>query len=134
MSMTVDRQLRVLWGEYWANRERTEVHIVCSCDQGRSYEPVKTFSPGQVRHVHGVWQDPFEDGYWVLTGDEDKDPVSGGSAEILEVSNGGCMEASNTSPWSSFRSGTGLSSPRIRKRISTSSTPSPEYGQGGKEL
>lgn len=73
MSMTVGPQSRVLWGEYWANRERTEVHILCSFDHGRSYEPVKTFSPGEVRHIHGIWPDPFEDGYWVLTGDEDNE-------------------------------------------------------------
>ena len=70
MALLVDRQSRVLWGEYWGNSDRQEVHIFLSEDSGCSYEPVKTFSPGQIRHVHGIWQDPYDQGYWVLTGDE----------------------------------------------------------------
>ena len=70
MTMIVDSQSHVLWGEYWGNADRDEVHIFASDDCGRSYEPVRTFPRNSIRHIHSILEDEYDDGYWVLTGDE----------------------------------------------------------------
>lgn len=61
---------RAFWGEYFDNLRRDEVHIFGSRDGGVSWEIVYTFARGEVRHVHNVVYDPWEDCLWVLTGDE----------------------------------------------------------------
>lgn len=63
----------LVWGEYFFNRERDEVHIYGSDDGGESWEVVYTFPRGSIRHVHGIVYDRFRDGCWVLTGDEDSE-------------------------------------------------------------
>lgn len=60
---------RVYFGEYFQNRSRNEVHVFGS-DDGLSWSVVHSFPPGTVRHVHGVFHDPWRGGEWVLTGDE----------------------------------------------------------------
>ena len=62
---------RVFFGEYFSNPRRDSVHVYGSADAGESWEPVHTFAPGAVRHVHGVFHDPFANGQWILTGDDD---------------------------------------------------------------
>jgi hypothetical protein len=61
---------QVYYGEYVAQAER--VHPICihhSHDEGRTFDQVHRFEPGQVRHVHFIQQDPYEPGLWVGTGD-----------------------------------------------------------------
>lgn len=58
-----------LIGEYGRNPEGRSVPIHGSYDGGRSWRRVFEFPPGQARHIHGVYRDPFSDHIWVTTGD-----------------------------------------------------------------
>ena len=57
------------YGEYCANAERLPVHIWKLGENRRQWEIAWRFSG--VRHVHGVFYDPYENGLWVTTGDRD---------------------------------------------------------------
>jgi len=63
---------RLYFGEYFSNPRREEVHIYGSED-GRSWEVTASFPAGAIRHVHGIVHDPYREGMWVLTGDEDEE-------------------------------------------------------------
>lgn len=73
MSITCDSKGRFIWGEYKSNPVRDAVGIYVSLDGGKSHRLIHEFAAGDVRHVHQIIEDPFEDGYWVLTGDEDRE-------------------------------------------------------------
>jgi hypothetical protein len=69
LSLTAGKEL-VCYGEYRSNPERGPVHIwAASLDNLQSWDPVWTFN--SVRHVHGVFFDPFRRAFWVTTGDDD---------------------------------------------------------------
>jgi len=59
----------IFYGEYRSNPERSNVNIFSSDDCGRTWSSVWEFSG--VRHVHGVYFDPYDDVIWVTTGDSD---------------------------------------------------------------
>jgi len=63
---------KFLFGEYFGNPEREQVHIYAS-QNGRNWERIYTFKKGVIRHVHGIVDDPFRNGFWVLTGDSDEE-------------------------------------------------------------
>ncbi|HYU45584.1 MAG TPA: hypothetical protein VEK84_05330, partial [Terriglobales bacterium] len=71
---------KVYWGEYFDNRDRTEVHIYASDDRGRTWQVAHTFPAGSVRHVHNIVYDRWGDCLWILTGDE------GSECRILRAS------------------------------------------------
>jgi hypothetical protein len=59
----------VYFGEYFYNEKRVPVHVYrCRPDEKRA-EIAHTFAAGSVRHVHGVYRDPFSSAIWVATGD-----------------------------------------------------------------
>jgi hypothetical protein len=58
----------VLWGEYFDNAARDEVHIYGSPD-GETWDVAYTFPKGAIRHVHNIVYDAWENCVWVLTGD-----------------------------------------------------------------
>ncbi len=60
---------QVLWGEYFDNPQREEVHIYASIDRGATWDVACTFPKGSIRHVHNIVYDPWENCFWVLTGD-----------------------------------------------------------------
>jgi len=60
---------RVLWGEYFDNAQRAEVHIYQSCDQGITWEVAHTFPARSIRHVHNIVYDRWDDCLWIFTGD-----------------------------------------------------------------
>jgi hypothetical protein len=60
----------IYWGEYFDNRDRTEVHIYASADRGRTWHVAYTFAARAIRHVHNVVYDRYADCLWILTGDE----------------------------------------------------------------
>lgn len=62
-----------LIGEYGRNSDKRSVPIHGSYDGGKSWQRVFEFAPGQVRHIHGVYCDPFSDHIWVTTGDFDNE-------------------------------------------------------------
>ncbi len=60
------------YGEYRPNPERSPVHVWRSTDCAATFDPAWTFS--DVRHVHGVFADPFDPtAIWVTTGDDDSE-------------------------------------------------------------
>jgi hypothetical protein len=61
------------WGEYFDNPDRRQVHIYGSCDRGESWQIAHTFAPGEIRHVHNIVYDRFENCLWILTGDEGRE-------------------------------------------------------------
>jgi hypothetical protein len=74
MTITVDSNGRVLWGEYWGNHTRREVRLYISEDMGRSYHPFWRFQRGEVKHVHNIMEDPYDDCYWLFVGDDFTEP------------------------------------------------------------
>jgi hypothetical protein len=77
LNLGVDREDRVLFGEYGDNRQRHEILLYVSEDGGRSFEAGYVFKPGDVRHVHNIIYDPYLDKYWVLAGDFGNEPGIG---------------------------------------------------------
>lgn len=61
----------IYYGEYRKNQHRNPVHIWASKDQGVSWQPVWEFSG--IRHIHGVFNDPYTGQLWVSTGDRDQE-------------------------------------------------------------
>jgi len=61
----------VYYGEYRTNTERSAVHIWTLNFSTIQWEPVWSFEG--VRHVHGVFFDPFTQAIWVTTGDSDEE-------------------------------------------------------------
>ncbi len=60
---------RLLYGEYRGNPERSAVSVWGSADAGRTWAAQCTLEG--VRHIHGVFEDPFEKDIWITTGDTD---------------------------------------------------------------
>jgi len=60
---------RVLFGEYFSNEQRDQVHIHASQDEGQTWGPAYTFPKGAVRHVHNIVYDRWENCLWIFTGD-----------------------------------------------------------------
>ena len=60
---------QVFFGEYFDNPEREAVHIYRSIDRGSSWHIVYTFPRREIRHVHNIVYDEWENCLWVLTGD-----------------------------------------------------------------
>lgn len=65
---TLDSETFVL-GEYGRNSERGPVPIHVSKDGGRSWKTHDVFRGNSIRHIHGIYHDPFTDHLWVTTGD-----------------------------------------------------------------
>jgi hypothetical protein len=59
----------IYYGEYRSNPERSPVHIYRLDPETRVWSVVWTFA--DVRHVHGVFFDPYSNSAWVTTGDLD---------------------------------------------------------------
>ena len=62
---------RFYYGEYKINRERLPVHVWRWSAGQDAWLPAWKFS--NVRHVHGVFHDPYTDALWVTTGDNDSE-------------------------------------------------------------
>jgi len=58
----------ILFGEYFMNKDRTDVRIYTSKDNGRTWQVAFDFQPGQIRHVHAIQQDPYAEKVWICTG------------------------------------------------------------------
>ncbi len=69
-----------VWGEYFDNPQRDEVHIYGSADRGATWNIAHTFSKGVIRHVHNIVYDPWGNCLWILTGD------NGAECRILRAS------------------------------------------------
>lgn len=59
----------VFFGEYLRNPERGPIRIYRYSPGSSCVTVVHEFPSGDVRHVHGVYSDPFDRSLWCLTGD-----------------------------------------------------------------
>jgi len=59
----------VLWGEYFDNPHRDEVHIYASGDAGLTWNIAYTFPKRSIRHIHNIIHDRWANALWVFTGD-----------------------------------------------------------------
>jgi hypothetical protein len=73
MGMCEDRHGNVFLGEYWLNKEREPVRLWNSQDDGQTWDAVYTWPAGEIRHIHLVQSDPYDDLLWVATGDQDEE-------------------------------------------------------------
>jgi hypothetical protein len=71
---------RIFWGEYFDNAQRDSVHIYVSEDRGATWDIAHTFAKGEIRHVHNIVYDEWENCLWILTGD------NGAECRILRAS------------------------------------------------
>lgn len=62
----------IFFGEYTLNPHRDhDTHLYRSIDGGKSFDIVLTLKKDEVRHIHFVKYDPYEQCVWLGTGDED---------------------------------------------------------------
>lgn len=59
----------IYFGEYGSNPNRTTVPVYRSIDEGKSWQIIYEFKPGETRHVHACYYDKFTKKIWVCTGD-----------------------------------------------------------------
>ncbi len=57
------------FGEYLSNDRRGPITIYYLPPHGTAVVAVYKFGSGAVRHVHGVYRDPFDGSFWCTTGD-----------------------------------------------------------------
>jgi hypothetical protein len=65
----LDGEGRVSFGEYLPNAQRGPVDVYQFIPGSRRAEIVHRFPAGSVRHVHGIYHDPYSDHHWCVTGD-----------------------------------------------------------------
>jgi len=59
----------VYFGEYLLNPERGAMRVYRYAPGDDRVEIAHVFPAGAVRHIHGIFADPYEGGLWCLTGD-----------------------------------------------------------------
>ena len=60
----------VYFGEYFRNPERQSVNLWCVSQDLTQFDIAHTFQPGEIRHIHGVYKDPFcTHRLWATVGD-----------------------------------------------------------------
>jgi hypothetical protein len=57
------------FGEYGTNASRDAVPVWRSVDDGRSWKVIYEFSAGTIKHIHGIYPDPYSTSLWIPTGD-----------------------------------------------------------------
>ncbi len=67
--VAVDGAGRAFFGEYLTNRSRTAMRVYCLEPGSSRAEVVHEFPAGSVRHIHGIYHDPYSGALWCLTGD-----------------------------------------------------------------
>jgi hypothetical protein len=72
----------VYLGEYSANPDRGPMHVYRYVPGESAVEPVHRFPPGAVRHIHGIYRDPFTGALWCTTGDR------AGECQVLRSEDG----------------------------------------------
>lgn len=62
---------QVYYGEYRPNPERSPVSVWHSDDDGKCWQAAAKLQ--SVRHIHGVFHDPYSNEFWVTTGDHNSE-------------------------------------------------------------
>jgi hypothetical protein len=69
-SLCEDEEGWTYFGEYFMNPNRLPVRIWRVSPELNSWEPAYEFGSGEIRHIHGIYRDPFERGVlWISVGD-----------------------------------------------------------------
>ena len=63
----------IYFGDYFNNPDRDTVNIYHSPDLGETYQIIYSFPPNTIRHIHGLFFDPYTDNIWVTSGDHDQE-------------------------------------------------------------
>jgi len=84
LNLAADGQ-RLLFGEYGTGFESLEVYIYVSEDGGKTWHVGYRFTPGDIHHVHNVLVDPWENHYWVMVGDFERQPGIGALSKDLKT-------------------------------------------------
>lgn len=62
----------IFFGEYTLNPQRDhDTHLYRSTDGGKSFHIILTLKSTEVRHIHFIKWDPFDECLWLGTGDKD---------------------------------------------------------------
>ncbi len=69
----IDKNGDIYFGEYLANDERGEMRIYKYRQGNDKLEIAYTFSPGSIKHIHGLYFDEFTGAIYCLTGDNDSE-------------------------------------------------------------
>jgi len=72
----------VYFGEYLLNRQRGEMRVYRYVPGDDRVEVVHVFPRSTVRHIHGIFVDPYDGALWCLTGD------TGDECRILRTTDG----------------------------------------------
>jgi len=72
LNITIDGN-RVLFGEYRI-LHNCQVCSYVSEDGGRTFDVGYQFPIGDIRHIHNVLVDPYQNHYWVFAGDYERQP------------------------------------------------------------
>ena len=64
---------RIFAGEYFYNKRRGPVDVLRSDDNGRTWQIVHQFGPGEIRHIHSMMFDKRTGSLIILTGDTDRE-------------------------------------------------------------
>ena len=62
---------RFYYGEYRSNKQRSPVHVWMWCKGQEGWSSVWQFEG--IRHVHGIYHDPYTGAIWVTTGDRNSE-------------------------------------------------------------
>ncbi len=65
----VDPSGGVYLGEYLSNQDRGVMRVYYLPPGSKHLEVVHQFEPGEIRHIHGLYFDAYENYIWLLTGD-----------------------------------------------------------------
>ncbi|NMB60893.1 MAG: hypothetical protein GYA18_00965 [Chloroflexi bacterium] len=69
-SLCEDAQGNIYFGEYFMNPAREPVRVWRVTADLQAWQIAYIFPAGSIRHVHGVYRDPFEDqAFWITVGD-----------------------------------------------------------------
>ena len=74
-----DTEGAIYFGEYLGNKERGPIRVYRFTPGATQLEVVHVFEAGSIRHVHGIYLDPFDQSFWCLAGD------IGGEARIMRT-------------------------------------------------
>jgi len=71
----------IFFGEYGPNVHKTKVPVWASFNDGRSWKIIYNFPSHSIKHIHGIYDDPFKNDLWITTGD------SNGECYLFKVPN-----------------------------------------------
>jgi len=59
----------IYYGEYIRSSKKPPIHLLRANPPYKTWDIVKTFD--DIRHIHGVFHDPYTESLWLTTGDDD---------------------------------------------------------------